>query len=590
MKKKEFELLRCLGENHVLLTQRMISEITGLSLGTVNSLLSKYQAEGVIDEDYRLTRAGYTLLEPFKVDNAIIISAEKNNNFVPISYELSSNLITVKGEVLIERVIRQLKERGIGECVVVIGHMMEQYLYLREKYNVKIIVDNEYNSKKDHSSLYAARDYLKNSYIIPANVYYLKNCFHTYEYGPYCCGKQKEGVSYTAVGLTIGRGDLIKEAKQPAKDQWVKIGHTYFDAELSEIFRGLLEEYYGKRGTENLTWEDIYIENVGKLPLTLDKKNDNIIRSFSGLNDIKYFDPGYIYNNKIVIFDNICRILCCELTDIEDVELYQEGINNYSFRFLCNGQYYIYWHPRSQTADHSGRKREAACLRAAKKLRIDETLIYVDEEYGWKIFKWVEDTEHFDFKNKDHIRLLAKKLKTLHSADISVGVGFDYMKEADGLIEQLKHIDWGAYQRCLAEREKMLEVFSFLENEKWQVSLCHNDLYQPNLILCGDELYITNWEFAGDTDIGYDICKLFAVQNPPWDQLDFWLEDYFERKVTEEEKRHLIACASVIYYYWYVWGIYAGKTSLDVSFYMLDWYDKMNSFRVKALEMIIRNH
>ena len=95
-----------------------------------------------------------------------------------------------------------------------------------------------------------------------------------------------------------------------------------------------------------------------------------------------------------------------------------------------------------------------------------------------------------------------------------------------------------------------------------------------------------DWEFSGDADIGFDICKLFAVHNPPYEEYDYWLEEYYGRKTSEEEKRHLIACAAVIYYYWYVWGIYAGKNNQDVSNYMMAWYDKMNSFRAKTLEMI----
>lgn len=43
MKKNEFEILRYLCENHGIKTQRMISEETQHSLGTVNSILSSLQ-------------------------------------------------------------------------------------------------------------------------------------------------------------------------------------------------------------------------------------------------------------------------------------------------------------------------------------------------------------------------------------------------------------------------------------------------------------------------------------------------------------------------------------------------------------------
>ena len=56
-----------------------------------------------------------------KVDNAIILAAGVSSRFAPISYERPKALIEVKGEVLIERQIRQLKEAGIPEIYVVTG-------------------------------------------------------------------------------------------------------------------------------------------------------------------------------------------------------------------------------------------------------------------------------------------------------------------------------------------------------------------------------------------------------------------------------------------------------------------------------------
>jgi len=44
-----------------------------------------------------------------KVNNAIIMAAGTSSRFAPLSYEKPKSLIEVKGEVLIERQIRQLK-------------------------------------------------------------------------------------------------------------------------------------------------------------------------------------------------------------------------------------------------------------------------------------------------------------------------------------------------------------------------------------------------------------------------------------------------------------------------------------------------
>ena len=79
--------------------------------------------------------------------NAIILAAGKSNRFAPFTYEKPKGLFKVKGEILIERQIEQLKEAGIKDIYVVIGYMKEKFFYLEEKYGVKLIVNNTFSEK-----------------------------------------------------------------------------------------------------------------------------------------------------------------------------------------------------------------------------------------------------------------------------------------------------------------------------------------------------------------------------------------------------------------------------------------------------------
>ena len=136
MNKKEFDILRYLCENHGVQTQRIISEETNYSLGNVNGVLSAFHQAGLINDVYQVTEKGYNLMKPYRVKNAIILAAGMSTRFIPVSYELPKGLISVKGEVMIEREIRQLQEAGIQEIVVVVGYMMEKFFYLRDKYKL----------------------------------------------------------------------------------------------------------------------------------------------------------------------------------------------------------------------------------------------------------------------------------------------------------------------------------------------------------------------------------------------------------------------------------------------------------------------
>ena len=74
-----------------------------------------------------------------KVDNAIIMAAGTASRFAPLSYEKPKALISVRGEVLIERQIRQIKEAGIEEIAIVTGYKAQAFEYLKEKFGVHLI-------------------------------------------------------------------------------------------------------------------------------------------------------------------------------------------------------------------------------------------------------------------------------------------------------------------------------------------------------------------------------------------------------------------------------------------------------------------
>lgn len=588
LSQKEFLVLRRISEARGAVTQRLIAEDVDISLGSVNAIVNNLLQAGYIDSDYQITEDGSQVLEPYRVKNAIILAAGMSTRFVPVSYELPKGLISVKGDILVERLIEQLLEASVQEIVMVVGYMMEKYFYLRDKYNVKLVVNNEYATKNTHSSIYAARDYLSNTYICCSDNYYPKNMFHQYEYRAFYCSIYLPGTSYVERAFTFDSDGLIVDTNKPSHDQWIMYGHAYYDQNFTNRFKPILKSYYGRPGIEYMYWETIYAENVPQLPMWVHKCKDTDILEFDSMEELKAFDPDFISHNRVRVFEHICQTLNCEASDIKDIEIIKKGLNNRSFKFRCNDQYYVYRHPGINASNVINRENEAFSLRTAKRLGIDDTLIHADPAEGWKISKFINTTEEFDFSRKDHIQMLADHLKTLHGANVQAGFRFDYAEEAQILIDIEKRVDGISYRRLTAEAEAMKPILDLLEQDKWQTSLCHNDIYEPNLLVEGNRLYLIDWEFAGDSDIGFDICKLFSVHNPSFEEIDSYLYCYYGRETTPAEKLHLLACAAVIYYYWFVWGVYASRNGEGVSEYIMVWYDKMCHFRKEVLSRITK--
>ena len=171
---QEYDLMNCIMEQEYV-NQRILSEITGYSLGKVNSSLKKLTELGYLDEKMQCTPKVYEELEDKKPNNAIILAAGFGMRMVPINVEVPKGILEIKGEPLIERLIKQLQEAGIFKIDIVVGFMKEQYDYLIDKYHVNLIYNKDYMTKNNLYSLKCVMDKIGNTYILPCDLWCFEN-------------------------------------------------------------------------------------------------------------------------------------------------------------------------------------------------------------------------------------------------------------------------------------------------------------------------------------------------------------------------------------------------------------------------------
>ena len=96
---------------------------------------------------------------------------------VPINSETPKALLKVRGEVLIERLIRQLRAAGVDKIRVVVGFMKEAFEYLIDDFGVDLLVNPEYHRRNNLHSLALAEAYLSDTYILPCDIWCAENPF-----------------------------------------------------------------------------------------------------------------------------------------------------------------------------------------------------------------------------------------------------------------------------------------------------------------------------------------------------------------------------------------------------------------------------
>ena len=276
------------------------------------------------------------------VDNAVIMAAGTSSRFAPLSYEKPKALIEVKGEVLIERQIRQLQEAGVPEIILVVGYKKEQFYYLQEKYGVRIVENNDYLKRNNNATIYAVKDFLKNTYICSSDNYFAKNPFEaevedSYYAAVYADGETKEWC------MTEGADGYIDSVTIGGRDAWYMLGHAFWNEEFSNKFLAILNSVYNEPETEGLLWESIYIAHLDELKMKMRRYPDAEIFEFDTLDELRVFDESYVCNTRSEILRHIAEELGCEEKDIVEVTAYKTADNSAAgIHFLVNHTLYEY--------------------------------------------------------------------------------------------------------------------------------------------------------------------------------------------------------------------------------------------------------
>lgn len=278
----------------------------------------------------------------FKVDNAVIMAAGTASRFAPLSYEKPKALIEVRGEILIERQIKQLKEAEINEIIIVVGYKKEQFYYLKDKYNVKIVENDDYLTRNNNASIYAVKDYLKNTYICSSDNYFNINPFKSTEENAYYAAIYADGETAEWCMDEDEKG-YISNVTIGGKNKWFMLGHTLWNEKFSNKFISILDKIYDLPETKNLLWESIFIEHLSDLKMKIRKYDTNDIFEFDTLDELRLFDPSYVDNTRSEILKIISKELSCSEKDLINIHSYKDSNNEAAgFRFKFENKIYEY--------------------------------------------------------------------------------------------------------------------------------------------------------------------------------------------------------------------------------------------------------
>lgn len=270
-----------------------------------------------------------------KVDNAIIMAAGTSSRFAPLSYEKHKAMTVVKGEVLIERQIEQLKDAGVPEIIIVTGYKAEQFDNLVSKYGVKLIHNPDFLIRNNNGSIWAVRELLANSYICSSDNYFTSNPFENDVEDCYYAAEYAAG--YTAEWcMTEDEQGYINSVTIGGENSWYMLGHAFWSSDFSSRFLEILNQEYELEETKGKLWEKIFMSHLDVLKMKIRKYAPEVIFEFDTMDELRQFDKTYISDTRSKILKSVSKQLNVPESMIVNIRT-RKGLNAEAEGFEFDG-------------------------------------------------------------------------------------------------------------------------------------------------------------------------------------------------------------------------------------------------------------
>jgi len=583
---KELDVLNKL-QSEPFINQRILSELTGYSLGTVNQAVRNLIREGYLNDAVYLTDKARTLLEGNKPQNAVILAAGFGMRMVPINMTVPKAFLEVKGERLIERIIKQLWEVGIKDITIVVGFMKDAFEYLIDEYGVKLVYNREYASKNNIASLNLVLDRVANTYIIPSDIWCDRNPFHRNElYSWYMVSDMVDDNSEVRVNRKM---ELVKSPANKGGNGMV--GIAYLSEDTAAIVKNRIRTLAKDGAYNDKFWEEALFADKKMIVQACVVHASDIVE-INTYEQLRELDSGS-RNLQTDALETISKVLQCRQDEIVDIQILKKGMTNRSFLFSVKDRKYIMRIPGEGTDRLINRYQEAEVYQAIKGKGLCDDLIYMNPQNGYKITKYIENVRCCDPFNREDLKICMKKLRNFHAMKLKVSHVFDIFERID-FYEGLWNGHPSIYRDYKTTKANVLSLRPFIEEHKCEFQLTHIDAVPDNFLFdtstTGElAVQLTDWEYAGMQDKHVDIA-MFAIYSM-YDkmQIDHLIDLYFAEEggcdtVTRTKIYCYIATCGLLWSNWCEYkrnlGVEFGEYSLYQYRFAKDYYH----YAVKEME------
>ena len=298
---------------------------------------------------------------------------------------------------------------------------------------------------------------------------------------------------------------------------------------------------------------------------------------------------GILYQEDLIfIRKTICEVFNCNAEQIIDLKPLQKGLSNSVLTFELNGGKYVFRFPGLGSEILIDRGRESMIQSQANDARIDTTLVAMSVSKGWKIARFINN-RGFDYKNVSDIVRGVRLLHKLHEAPVRVRWEFDVKSKWESIRDMTPAEHYGEnytdFPDFIEIKERIYKLYDLAEKDGISKCLTQGDSRDENFLINDSEIYLTDWEYAGYGDPGFDVGTYICGGDHSREEVDRVLFVYFGHEPDIVEKRHFYAWIAITGFFYMHWTMFKEASGQKIGYLKPLWYRFAREYSKLALEM-----
>ena len=204
--------------------------------------------------------------------NAIILAAGMGTRLRPLTNDCPKCLVAVNGVPMVERQIQFLKEKGIDDITLISGYKAEALEYLKDRYGVDIVFNDQYDTCNNIHSLYIVKERFHDTYVLEGDVYMDKNILLSdISESTYFARKKKYENEW---GLEVDENSRLVKINIGAGEGYLMSGISYWKKEDCQKIIAHMEEVYALKDYTNLYWDNMVLDIYPELDIHVKEIED----------------------------------------------------------------------------------------------------------------------------------------------------------------------------------------------------------------------------------------------------------------------------------------------------------------------------